>query len=435
MRLVSHVSEAYKRYVLGALTLVYTLNYLDRGLIILLLQPIKDDLHLSDTQLGLLTGIAFGLFYATLGIPIARWADRGNRVTITSLAIGLWGCTVMLCALVTNFAQLVAARIAAAVGEAGCMPPTYSLVGDYFSGSAARARAMAVYMLASPLSALLSFIVGGWLNTRHSWRTTFFLMGIPGLAVALLVKWTIVEPRTRAGAERVAVVKLPRMTVVLRVLWERRATRHLSAAIILLFTMGAGLGPWYAAFMIRVHGMNTADLGVWLGLIFGLGGILGIALGGYVAGRWFSDNDRGQMRLSAALIALQFPCFIAFLLSPNKYAALLALVPVWIIFSFILAPSFSLMQRLVVEEMRATTLAVVMLFGNLIGMGVGPEIVGVLSDSLRPMAGNDSLRYAMLLVSFIALWASWHFWIAGRTVAADLTQLPHGGPLCAGGLQ
>src|SRR5215203_5688999 len=124
--------KPYKSYVLGILTLVYTLNYLDRGLIILLLQPIKDDLHLSDTQLGFLTGIAFGLFYATLGLPIARWADRGNRVTITSMAIGLWGLTVMACVFVTSFMQLVFARVAAAVGEAGCMPPTYSLLGDYF---------------------------------------------------------------------------------------------------------------------------------------------------------------------------------------------------------------------------------------------------------------------------------------------------------------
>ena len=134
-------------YLLSIVTLIYGLNYLDRGLIVLLLQPIKDDLRLSDTQLGFLTGIAFALFYATLGLPIARWADRGNRVTITSAAIGLWGATVMSCVFVTNFVQLLLARVAAAVGEAGCMPPTYSLVGDYFPSPTQRARAMAVYWL------------------------------------------------------------------------------------------------------------------------------------------------------------------------------------------------------------------------------------------------------------------------------------------------
>src|ERR1700733_313850 len=170
-------SEAYKRYVLGALTFVYALNYLDRGLILLLLQPIKDDLHLSDTQLGFLTGIAFGLFYATLGVPIARWSDRGNRVTITSMAIALWGMTVMSCLFVSNFAQLLAARVAAAVGESGCMPPTYSLIGDYFPAATERTRAMAIYMLAGPLAAIVSFVLGGWLNELYGWRVTFFVMG------------------------------------------------------------------------------------------------------------------------------------------------------------------------------------------------------------------------------------------------------------------
>jgi len=182
-------------YLLSIVTLIYGLNYLDRGLIVLLLQPIKDDLRLSDTQLGFLTGIAFALFYATLGLPIARWADRGNRVTITSAAIGLWGVTVMSCVLVTNFVQLLLARVAAAVGEAGCMPPTYSLVGDYFPSPTQRARAMAVYWLGNPLAAVTSFIIGGRLNEAYGWRTTFFLMGLPGLAMAVIAKLTLIEPR------------------------------------------------------------------------------------------------------------------------------------------------------------------------------------------------------------------------------------------------
>jgi MFS family permease len=270
-------SEAYKSYVLGALTLVYSLNFLDRGLIVLLLQPIKEDLHLSDTQLGFLTGIAFALFYATLGLPIARWADRGNRVTITSVAISLWGVTVMLCLFVGNFVQLVVARVAAAVGEAGCMPPTYSLVGDYFPKPAERTRAVAIYMLAGPIASLVSFMAGGWLNERYSWRLTFFVMGIPALLVALLVKTTVVEPRTRADRSQSPQRQLPRLASVLGTLWAQRSTRHLSMAIILLFTLGYGLGPWYGAFMMRSHAMHTAELGIWLGLIFGVSGFVGAA--------------------------------------------------------------------------------------------------------------------------------------------------------------
>jgi len=410
-------SQAYKYYVLFALTLVSTLNYLDQGLIGLLLQPIKEDLHLSDSQLGFLTGIAFALFYATVGLPIARWADRGNRSTITALAIALWGSTVMLCILVTNYAQLVMARVAAGVGESGCMPPTYSLVGDYFPRSDERTRAMSIYWMANAIAALISFILGGWLNEHYGWRLTFFVMGAPALLVALLIKLTVKEPRQRTvqSVRR----ELPNREV-LSLLWRQHSTRHLIAAIVLLYTIGAGLSPWYAAFMIRSHGMQTGELGVWLGLIFGLSGVAGILLGGWVSARWFSTNEPGQMRLSAIMIALVVPFFMMFLLLPQKWAALIALIPLSISFGFFTGPAFALMQRLVPDEMRATTIAVTMLFANLIGMGAGPQIVGVLSDLLNPLIGADSLRYAMLVTSFVALWAALHFWKAGRAVAHDL---------------
>lgn len=414
-------SPRYKYHVLGILTLVYTLNFLDRGLIILLLQPIKEDLSLSDTQLGFLTGIAFGLFYATLGVPIARATDRGNRVNITSVAIALWGVTVMVCLLVTNFVQLVCARIAAAVGEAGCMPPTYSLIGDYFPQAAERTRAMTLYFLAGPIASLVSFGLGGWLNELYGWRWTFFIMGLPALLTAIVVKAVVREPRMqRARPAAGQHPAQPSFTTVLATLWGRRSSRHLSIATILLFSMGLGLSPWYAAFLMRSHHLGTAELGVWMGLIFGLGGLGGILAGGYVASRWFSQDERGQLRFSAVVVAMLVPCFVAFLLVPGKHQALIALVPLAMALSFFFGPSFALMQRLVPDEMRATTLATVMLLANLIGMGLGPQIVGILSDLLMPMLGMDSLRYAMLSVSFIAVWAAWHFWQAGQTVREDL---------------
>jgi len=418
------LSQAYKRYTLAVLTLVYTLNFLDRGLIILLLEPIKQDLRLTDSQLGFLTGIAFGLFYATLGLPIARWADRGNRVTITSLAIALWGITGMFCLFVTNFVQLVAARVTAAVGESGCMPPTYSLIGDYFPAPAARTRAMAVYWLGNPLAALVSFVAGGWSNEMYGWRMTFFFMGIPALLVAGLVKMTVTEPRASLSqAQHAHDRPLPRFVEVVGTLWYQPSSRHLCLGIILVFTMALGMAPWYAAFMMRSHGMGTAELGIWLGCIFGLSGLIGTLLGGYVAARWFSEDERGQMRLSAAMIASMVPCFALFLLLPNKQGALFALMPLVLAGNFILGPTFALLQRLVVDEMRATTLAVVMLLANLIGMGIGPQVVGILSDLLAPALGSDSLRYAMLAMSFVAFWAAFHCWRAGRTLKEDLTAL------------
>jgi len=420
--------KAYRSYVLTTITLVYTLSFLDSGLIILLLQPIKEDLDLSDTQLGFLTGIAFALFYATLGVPIARWADRGNRATIASLAIGLWGITVMAYVLVTNFAQLVLARVAAAVGESGCMPPTYSLVGDYFPGSAERTRAMAIYLSANPLASLVSFIAGGWLNERYGWRTTFCLMGIPALLVALLVKMTVAEPRYIARRAIVRPAPFPGLAHVLTTLWRKRSWRHLIVGYVALSAMGFGLAPWYAAFMMRSHGMGTGELGVWLGLIFGISGIVGILLGGQVSASWFACNERGQMRLSALMIAAIVPCFVLFLLVPQKHLALIALMLLVLVWGFFVGPTFALMQRLVVDEMRATSMAIVLLFGNLIGMGIGPQIVGALSDLLLPAWGRNSLRYAMLSMSVMALWSAWHFWQVGKSIDEDLRATRQGAP-------
>jgi MFS family permease len=412
--------RAYKGYVLFVLTLVYTLNFVDRNLMILLLQPIKEDLHLSDTQLGVLTGIAFGLFYATLGIPIARLADRGNRVSITSVAIGLWGLTVMGCMFVTTFVQLLFARVAAAVGESGCMPPTCSLLGDYFPEPAERARSMAIYWLGAPVSALISFVAGGWLNALYGWRMTFLVMGAPALLVAVLVKTTVAEPRNPLGSPRQVDRTQPGLTDVLKVLWRQPSARNLGIGVVLYFMLGLGLGPWYAAFMIRNHGMGTAELGTWLGLIWSVCGVAGLLLGGHAASRWFAGDERAQMRSSAAMVGSLALFYVLFLLLPGKHAALATLVPLALASNFFFGPTFALLQRLVPAEMRATALAVVMLLANLIGMGVGPELVGILSDRFQPVLGIDSLRYAMLIMSLVALWAAHHFWQVGRTVATDL---------------
>jgi MFS family permease len=401
---------------------VFTLNLLDRGVMGLLMQPIKEDLHLSDTQLGFLTGIAFALFYATFGVPIARWADRGNRVTITSAAIALWGLTVMSCLFVTNYSQLLIARMAAAVGESGCKPPTYSLVGDYFPEPAERIRAMSFYWLSGPLATLISPVAGGWLCTIYGWRMTFFLIGIPGVLLALIVKFTLIEPRTRSqDLSKHEATALPPMKEVLGMLWHRRSCRHLVIALVLLFSMGFGIDTWSAAYLMRSHGMGIREVGVGLGAAYGLGAGGGVLLGGYVASRWFGGDERSQMRISAIALLLAAPCYVAFLLFPQKYSALIMLTLVMLAMTFFAAPTYTLMQRLVPDETRATTMSVIMLTYNLIGMGVAPQVVGFLSDRLAPFVGADSLRYAMLSMTFVGLWSAYHFWQAGRTIREDLS--------------
>jgi predicted MFS family arabinose efflux permease len=282
---------------------------------------------------------------------------------------------------------------------------------------------MTIYWLSGSLASLIGFILGGLLNEHYGWRMTFFIIGTPGLLAAVVVKLTVRDPRSRAmpGPERVP--RPPSLVEVLSTLWRQRSARHLGLAIISLWMMAAGLAPWYAAFMMRSHGMGTAELGLWLGLICGCGATAGTLLGGYIVGRFFPGNEPAQMRFSAVSIVSVVPCFVLFLLLPHKRQALMALAPLMIVFNIFLGPTFALLQRLVVAEMRATTLAVVMLLSNLIGMGVGPQIVGLLSDALTPTFGTDSLRVAMLIVSFVAMWSAWHFWQVGKTVKDDLQSL------------
>ncbi len=415
-------SGSHRWYALVAVTLAFTLNRLDAVLTGLFLQPMKVSLSLSDTQLGFITGIAFGVFYAILGVPLARWADYGNRVTIAALAMALWGFTLTAYLFLANFAQLVVVRIASAVGEAGCMPPTYSLIGDYFPGAGERARAMAIYWLSGPLAALIGFIAGGWLSMKVGWREAFCIAGVLGLVAGVLLKFTVIEPR-RPTLQNAATQSNLNLIRVLATLWHSRSVRYLVFAFILLMTSWVGVGSWEASFLVRSHNIGVDEAGIWLGLIYGAGGLVGILLGGYVASRWLTHDEERQVRLSALMIVLQIPFYAAFLLLGSTSAAALALLPVEIMCFFYFGPIFALMQRLVVDQMRARTLAVVMLLGNLLGLGLGPQLVGLLSDHLHERFGNDSLRYAMLVVSLMAVGAAGFFWKVAHTVRHDLASV------------
>ncbi len=416
------MTTAYRRYALALMTTVYGLNLTERVLMTLLIEPMRIDLALSDTQVGLVTGIVFGVFYVVAGLPLSRLADRGNRSLIAAGSIGLWGATMLCFAFVGSFAQLLAARLAVAVGEAGCKPPTYSLVGDYFPGPAERTRAMTVYWLSNPVSALFGFIIGGWLNQHFGWRHTFLIMGLPGIAIAVLFWLTLREPRQARAAGPVAAATPPASSLwhAFLLMWRQATARNVMIALILFYTLGHGLTPWYGAFLIRSHGMATSELGLWLGLIMGGGGIVGITLGGYIASRFLGENERGQLMLTGTMVMMMVPLLAAFLFLPNRYHALAMLVPYMALMFFLFAPTFALFQRLLPANVRATTLAIVMTLVHLISMGVGPQVVGIVSDLLKPTLGTDSLRYGMIAVSLVAIPAGCFFWLAARTVARDL---------------
>lgn len=435
--------SAYKKLLLAVLLVVLAFNYVDRMALGLVLLDIQADLKLSDTQLGVLTGIAFALFYAAMGIPIARWADRGNRVTIISLAVTVWCFMVALCGLAASFAQLLLIRVGVAVGEAGCIPPAHSLIADNFS-RAERPRAVAVYMLGGYLSVVLGYFVAGWLNEIYGWRQTFMMLGAPGLVLGPLAWFTLREPRNAGRAARRSLrtahswpetVAPSSSQVSLRetaaILWTNATFRHLLLCFSAVSFFAYGIGQWQPAFFIRSYRLNTGELGTWFAVLNGLGGALGTYYGGALASRRAAGNERLQL-LAMAIVCCAVGAISALIyLASNRYLAFAVMGLTTVGGATVSGPLFATIQTLVPERMRATAIAILYLFANCIGMGLGPLVAGALSDGLRPLLGEDSLRYALLALCPGYVWAGWHAWRASRTVARDLdaVQVECNGPI------
>lgn len=443
-------SVAYQRYLLAVLTVIFTFNYVDRLALGLVLENIKADLHLTDTELGFLTGIAFALFYSTMGIPIARWADRGNRVTIIALTAAVWSVMVALCGSARNFAQLLLIRVGVGVGEAGCVPPSQSLLADYFSRKDLP-RAIAVYWQGVNLSLLFGYFAAGWLNQYYGWRIMFVLVGLPGLASAALAKLTLKEPRetrpaitpavraatefSAAGAGAPAHSVQPDFREVLVTLWTNTTFRHLLYAFCVFYFFLYGTAQWQPTFFVRRFGLQSGELGTWLAVIYGLPAIVGMYLGGEWASRHAGHNERLQLRVMAiANGAFNVVIWALIYFSPNYYAAFAWMALACLGGNIMMGPMNALPQTLVPPRMRATATAIIFLFANLIGMGLGPLGVGALSDALRPWYGQESLRYSLLLFTLGYFWLSWHLWAASKTVTRDVAAvaIDHEGRAAAG---
>jgi predicted MFS family arabinose efflux permease len=418
--------RAYQHYLLTVLLLVLAFNYVDRLAFGLVLQDIKLDLGLTDTQLGLLSGIAFALFYSVMGIPLARWADRGNRITLITVTTSLWSAAVALCGIASSFIHLLLIRIGVAVGEAGCIPPAHSLIADHFP-RAERPRAVSIYMLGKPLSMVIGYFFAGWLNEIYGWRVTFMLLGVPGLALAALVWLTLREPRRKTPAPRLdtataSSVSQPAMTDVFRTLWSCVTFRHLLVGFSISMFFNYGIGQWQPAFFIRSHGLETGELGTAFALIWGGGGLLGTYLGGALASRYAAGNEQLQLKGAGVMFGLFAITFVLIYLTRNLYVAFVLMGLAAVGSYTINGPFFATMQTLVPARMRGVSIAIIYLFANLIGMGLGPVAAGALSDALRAWAGEESLRYALLALSPGYLWAGWHLWMAGQTVTRDLAR-------------
>ena len=412
-------SPAVRNYALGVLVVVYTFNFIDRQILSILLEPIKQDLGLSDSALGMLTGFAFALFYATLGIPIARFADRSNRRNLIAWALAIWSAMTAVSGLAQNFWHLLLARIGVGVGEAGCSPPAHSILADYFP-TENRATALGIYSLGIPFGILFGFIAGGWLNEFFGWRVAFFIVGVPGLLLAILVRFTLREPPRGMAEGRVADEEQPTIMETFRFLWSKRSFRHMAVGGGLTAFVGYGVITWVPSFLIRSYGMSTGDVGTYLGLILGIPGGIGIALGGYLADRYGSRDTRWYLWIVSVALIASTPLFFGVYLSSTAFASLMFLILPILLGNFYQATTFSQTQGLVSLRMRSVAAAVLLFILNMIGLGAGPQAIGILSDILQPSYGDESLRYALLILSTVQIWAAYHYYQAGKSLKEDL---------------
>ncbi len=415
---------AYRYYTLAVLTLVYAVNFVDRQLLVILQEPIKSELGLSDAQLGLLTGFAFAIFYVSFGIPIARLADKWIRRNIVSLSLGAWSLMTAVTGYVNGFAQLLLARVGVGIGESGGSPPAHSMISDIFP-VAQRATALAVYSTGINLGILVGFLMGGWINEYLGWRAAFKIVGFPGIVLAIIVWLTVREPRRGFSQQVETAAEPPSMIGVIRFLWSRRSFRHLSFATGLQTFSGYGIGNWTPSFLIRSHGMSTAVVGTWLALMNGAAGGLGTFAGGYISDRLANRDKRWYQWLPAIANVVSMPfSLVAFTTGDGTLALIMLILPTFL-FSVYLAPNLAMTHALVGIRMRALASAVLFFILNLIGMGLGPLLVGALSDALNPSLGDESLRYSLIILGMASgAWSVVHYLLAAQTLREDVARAP-----------
>jgi predicted MFS family arabinose efflux permease len=411
-------SKAYLRWALFLFFLVSFFNYLDRFILSVLLEPIRLEFGLSDTQLGLLSGIAFAVFYTTLGLVIARWADLGNRRTIIALALAVWSLMTFACGLVVSFGQLFMARVGVGIGEAGGIAPTNSLIADYFPPEK-RSRAVSVFLLGTMAGAFLGFAIGGYLAQNYGWRVAFMTVGLPGVLLAFVVRLTIKEPRRNTrlptrrelfGRESIAVV---------RALFTKRSFVHLLLAYAFYSFYALGAGQFVIPFILRSFDVSLAQIGGLWGLVFGVSGITGTFLGGILADRLSRIDIRWLMRLPAVGFLVFFPSLFLVYVTDNLVVLLGLSGIAFVVLTASVPAVFAAVLGVAGTERRALGIAFFSFFSNAVGYGVGPLFVGIVSDALAPRFGEESLRYALLASTIAIPLAALHFWLGARTIADD----------------
>ena len=415
----SAADDAHYRWtVLVILTLVYTFNFIDRQILVILQEPIKIELGLSDAQLGLLTGFSFALVYVTAGIPIAWLADRSNRRNIVAASLAFWSLMTALSGLVQNFAQLLAARLGVGIGEAGGSPPSHSMISDYFPPQN-RGTALSFYSMGIYVGILFGYAAGGWIAENLGWRTAFFLVGIPGIAYALVVLWIVKEPR-RGRWDEGGSPPNSSFKQTWECLRQRPSFWWVSVGCAFSAFISYGNGNFMPSFLIRNHGMSLTEVGFALGLISGISGAIGTFLGGFLADKLAVRDVRWYLWIPMlGGLGSLLPAYYT-LLGDSKTLIILAIIPSQILSTLYLGPCIATCHNLVSPGMRAMASAILFFVLNMIGLGLGRLTVGLLSDSFAAPFGEENLRYAMLTTLTISLVGVFFLWQGAKSLRADL---------------
>lgn len=429
------VSRAYRNYVMGLLLAIYIVNFVDRQVVNILAEPIKNDLGLADWQLGLMGGLAFAVLYTLLGLPIAILAERKDRSVIIAVAIAVWSACTAACGLAQNFVQLVLARIGVGVGEAGCTPPAHSLILDY-APKEKRGSALAMYGMGAPLGGLVGMAFGGVIADAYGWRAAFFLAGLPGLLFAALAFFTLKDPR---NAERLKAARenVQKRGVTIRetvaALAKRPSYYWATAGITIKAFVSVGYALFLASFFLRNHPEEVAQfaaaiglesmgfLGLTIGLMSGGFGALGMWLGGQLSDRFGKRDQRWNMYICIVASLAFIPPFVFAMLTGSLALALASLAFNSMLSGLHYGPGISSMLSVAPPNMRAPASAIQLFIANLVSLGLGPLAVGLLSDTLAVSMGPaEGLRWALVLMSFLGIFAAMAFWIASRTLRRDL---------------
>lgn len=414
----------YRYYALGLLTVVYVFNFIDRQIVVILQESIKQDLGLMDWQLGMLSGFAFAVFYVLMGVPIARIADKGVRRDVISVSLALWSAMTAMCGLAGNFWQLLLARIGVGVGEAGCSPPAHSIISDMFPVEQ-RATALSTYNMGINFGVLIGFLAGGWINEYLGWRQAFLFVGIPGVVFAVFVRLTLKEPPRGMSEIKPVSDVAPALRDVFQLLWNRVSFRHMAMAAGLHAFVSYGVGGWMAPFLQRVHELGSGETANWLAPVAALPAALGAFLGGYLCDKYGKKDTRMYIWIPAGAILLSLPFQIAvYFFADHRIAMLVYAIPV-LLNACYLGPMLAMTHGLVSLRMRAVASSVLFLVLNFIGLGLGPLFTGILSDVFSAsMGAGEGLRWALVIVTFANLWAAAHYFRAAKYLRSDLSRAP-----------